>query len=49
MRWISNFLAKAVLGGFVFAVGFGLIVDQLPKILGIPKPLVRTGTCSWAW
>ena len=37
MGWVSNFLAKAVLEGFVFAVGFGLIVDQLPKILGIPK------------
>jgi sulfate permease, SulP family len=37
MGWISNFLAKAVLEGFIFAVGFGLIVDQLPKILGIPK------------
>ena len=37
MGWISNFLAKSVLEGFVFAVGFGLIVDQLPKILGIPK------------
>jgi MFS superfamily sulfate permease-like transporter len=37
MGWVSNFLAKAVLEGFIFAVGFGLIVDQLPKILGIPK------------
>ena len=37
LGWISNFLAKAVLEGFIFAVGFGLIVDQLPKILGIPK------------
>ena len=37
MGWISNFLAKSVLEGFIFAVGFGLIVDQLPKILGIPK------------
>ena len=37
MGWISNFLAKAVLEGFIFAVGFGLLVDQLPKILGIPK------------
>ena len=37
MGWISNFLAKAVLEGFIFAVGCGLIVDQLPKILGIPK------------
>jgi MFS superfamily sulfate permease-like transporter len=37
MGWVSNFLAKAVLEGFIFAVGIGLIVDQLPKILGIPK------------
>jgi SulP family sulfate permease len=37
MGWVSNFLAKAVLEGFIFAVGFGLIVDQLPSILGIPK------------
>jgi SulP family sulfate permease len=37
MGWISNFLAKSVLEGFIFAVGFGLVVDQLPKILGIPK------------
>jgi SulP family sulfate permease len=37
MGWVSNFLAKAVLEGFIFAVGLGLIVDQMPKILGIPK------------
>jgi sulfate permease, SulP family len=37
MGWVSNFLAKAVLEGFIFAVGLGLIVDQLPSILGIPK------------
>jgi SulP family sulfate permease len=37
MGWVSNFLAKAVLEGFIFAVGFGLLVDQLPKILGFPK------------
>ena len=37
MGWVSNFLAKAVLEGFIFAVGFGLIVDQLPKILGVEK------------
>jgi SulP family sulfate permease len=37
MGWVSNFLAKAVLEGFIFAVGFGLIIDQLPSILGIAK------------
>jgi SulP family sulfate permease len=35
MGWISHFLSGAVLAGFVF--GFELIVDQLPKILGVPK------------
>jgi sulfate permease, SulP family len=37
MGWISHFLSGAVLAGFVFGFGFGLIVDQMPKILGIPK------------
>ncbi|WP_068279166.1 SulP family inorganic anion transporter [Aldersonia kunmingensis] len=37
MGWISHFLSGAVLGGFVFGFGFGLIVDQMPKILGISK------------
>ncbi len=37
MGWVSNFLSTAVLGGFVFAFGIGLIVDQAHKILGVPK------------
>lgn len=37
MGWVSNFLSTAVLGGFVFAFGLGLIVDQSHKILGVPK------------
>lgn len=37
MGWVSNFLSKSVLEGFVFAFGFGLIVDQLYKILGVEK------------
>ncbi len=37
MGWISHFLSGAVLGGFVFGFGIGLIVDQSPKILGVPK------------
>jgi SulP family sulfate permease len=37
MGWISHFFSGAVLAGFVFGFGFGLIVDQTPKILGIPK------------
>lgn len=37
MGWISNFLSTAVLEGFVFAFGIGLIVDQSHKVLGVPK------------
>jgi SulP family sulfate permease len=37
MGWISHFLSGAVLAGFVFGFGFGLIVDQTPKILGLEK------------
>jgi high affinity sulfate transporter 1 len=35
MGWLSNFLSRAVLEGFVFAFGFGLIIDQTHKILGV--------------
>jgi SulP family sulfate permease len=38
MGWVSHFLSGAVLAGFVFGFGIGLIVDQTPKILGVPKP-----------
>lgn len=37
MGWVANFLSKSVLEGFVFAFGFGLIIDQLYKILGVEK------------
>jgi len=37
MGWVSHFLSGAVLAGFVFGFGIGLIVDQTPKILGVPK------------
>ena len=37
MGWISNFLSSAVLEGFVFAFGIGLIIDQSHKILGVEK------------
>lgn len=35
--WISNFLSRAVMAGFVFAFGIGLIIDQSYKVLGVPK------------
>ena len=35
MGWISNFLSKAVLGGFVLGFAIGIIIDQSQKLLGI--------------
>lgn len=37
LGWISNFLSSAVLGGFVFGFGIGLIIDQSNKVLGVAK------------
>ena len=37
MGWVSHFISGAVLAGFVFGFGIGLIADQTPKILGVPK------------
>ena len=37
MGWVSHFLSGAVLAGFVFGFGIGLIADQTPKIFGVPK------------
>ena len=36
MGWVSNFLSKAVLGGFVLGFALGIIIDQSQKLLGIP-------------
>ena len=36
MGWVSNFLSKAVLGGFVLGFSLGIIIDQSQKLLGIP-------------
>ena len=38
MGWISNFLSKAVMAGFVLGFSFGIIIDQLYKLLGVSKP-----------
>jgi sulfate permease, SulP family len=37
MGWISNFLSKAVLGGFVVGFAIGIIIDQSYKLLGVDK------------
>ena len=37
MGWVSNFLSKAVMGGFVLGFAIGIIIEQTHKLLGVPK------------
>jgi sulfate permease, SulP family len=35
MGWVSNFLSRAVLAGFIFGFAIGIVIDQVPKLLGV--------------
>ena len=35
MGWVSNFLSKAVMSGFVLGFAIGIIIDQSHKLLGV--------------
>ena len=37
MGWVSNFLSKAVMSGFVLGFAIGIIIEQTHKLLGVPK------------
>lgn len=37
MGWISNFLSRAVMSGFVFGFSIGIIIDQSHKLLGVDE------------
>src|SRR5262245_9185790 len=37
MGWISTFLSKAVLAGFVLGFSLGIIIDQTHGLLGVPS------------
>jgi MFS superfamily sulfate permease-like transporter len=37
LGWISNFLSRAVMGGFVLGFSIGIIIDQSAALLGVPK------------
>ena len=43
MGWISNFLSKAVITGFLFGAAIEVVVGELPKITGT----VAEGSNSW--
>ena len=36
MGWISTFLSKAVVSGFVLGFAIGIIINQAPKLFGVP-------------
>ena len=36
LGFISDFLAKSVITGFVFGLALNIMVGQLPKVLGVP-------------
>lgn len=35
MGWVSNFLSKAVMAGFVLGFSIGIIIDESHKLLGV--------------
>lgn len=37
MGWVSNFLSKAVLAGFILGFALGIIIDQSYKLFGVDK------------
>ena len=38
MGWVSTFLSKAVMAGFVLGFSIGIIIDQSQKLLGVTAP-----------
>jgi sulfate permease, SulP family len=38
MGWVSTFLSKAVMAGFILGFAIGIIIDQSHKLLGVPAP-----------
>jgi high affinity sulfate transporter 1 len=37
MGWVSNFLSRAVIAGFILGFAFGIIIDQSHKLFGVEK------------
>jgi sulfate permease, SulP family len=38
MGWVARFFAAPVLTGFILGLGLYVVIGQLPKLVGIPKP-----------
>ena len=48
MGWISNFMSKAVMAGFICAMAIGIIVGQLGHLTGIHEPSGNTFQQLWS-
>ena len=46
MGWISNFLSKAVITGFLFGAAIEVVVGELPKITGTSTPSAALRICA---
>ena len=48
MGWISNFMSKAVMAGFICAMAIGIIVGQLGHLTGIHEAIGDTFQELWS-
>lgn len=49
MGWISHFLSKAVITGFLFGAAIDVTVGELPKLTGTEAEGVNTWQELWSW
>jgi hypothetical protein len=49
MGWISHFLSKAVITGFLFGAAIDVTVGELPKLTGTEADGVNTWQELWSW
>jgi sulfate permease, SulP family len=48
MDWISNFMSKSVMAGFICAMAIGIIVGQLGHIVGLHETGTNTFQLLWS-
>jgi sulfate permease, SulP family len=49
MGWISHFLSKAVITGFLFGAAIDVVVGELPKLTGTETEGTNTWQELWSW
>ena len=46
MGWISTFLSKAVMSGFILGFAIGIVINQLHSLLGVPGSMAHMCSSS---